>query len=166
MQRWRDKNDIARVPTHLEQQPEQHESLCSPPALAYTTNAIRNLDGSYATESDWDRILEEMKLAARDMHQMRKWRVKGRESIVGWCKLRAEQGIEKRGDFVEESEVGYEVERELDGKRWAIKLGYRRRDAVVNDMDLDEDNEGGTRAGDNAGENNMEVDVPIADTAG
>jgi hypothetical protein len=59
--------------------------------------------------------------------------------VAGWCERGVGQRAEERGVFVEELEVGYEVEREVEGAKWSVKLGYRRNDAVVEDMDLELD---------------------------
>jgi hypothetical protein len=65
--------------------------------------------------------------------------------VAGWCERVVGQRAEERGVFVEELEVGYEVEREVKGAKWSVKLGYRRNDAVVEDLnsELDEDRGGG-----------------------
>jgi hypothetical protein len=63
--------------------------------------------------------------------------------VAGWCERDVRQRAEEKGVFVEELEVGYEVEREVEGAKWSVKLGYRRNDAVVEDMDLELDEDRG-----------------------
>ncbi len=120
-------------------------------SMAYNVNALRSEDGLYVSQSNWDELLREMKSMARDMHQARKWREQGRKSVSRWCKWGANERLKERGDFVEEFAVGYEIERGADGEVWSVKLGYRRNDAVADEMDLDEDDgEGGINAEDRA----------------
>ena len=70
--------------------------------------------------------------------------------------------MRKRGEFVEELEVGYELEREVEGKKRVVKLGYRRNDAVIEDMDLDEGEGDGKVAGKNdAAVDNVLDNVPL-----
>ena len=91
--------------------------------------------------------LQGVKTAASDMHQTRKWRSRGRKDAAGWCRWGARQRVKDRGNFVEELEVGYEIERTAGVESWIIKLGYRRNDEVLKDMDLDkEDGEEDTAA--------------------
>lgn len=137
MQMWREKNEVERIRV-CQGQPSQQ-----PPSMVYSVHALRSEDGSYVCRSDWDALLREVKDMARDIHQARKRREQERKSAAGWCKWGAKERVKERGDFVEELEVGYEIQREADGQKWWLKLGYRRHDAVVEDVDLEEDDRGG-----------------------
>ncbi|KAJ9612368.1 hypothetical protein H2200_003965 [Cladophialophora chaetospira] len=136
MQLWRATNEVPRVPTHLVQTTQSSSSI-----TPYCANALRDEDGSFASQSDWDALLLEMKALAKDRHQGRKRRGERRRNVAAWASWGAKERAKERGEFVEEQEVGYELEREVDGQKWIVKLGYRRKDAVVEDMDLDLDEE-------------------------
>ena len=129
MQLWREKNEIPRAPSHP----------MSSPSTAHAANALRAEDSSFASESAWDKLLSETRVLAKVMHQARKRRDERRRNDAAWGKWGAKARVEERGEFVEEQEVGYELEREVDGEKCVLKLGYRRKDAVVEDADLDED---------------------------
>ncbi|KIW71666.1 hypothetical protein PV04_03805 [Phialophora macrospora] len=148
IQLWRARTDIPSVPTQQVQgqqyqQAEQQAPLHFPsitPA-AYDLNALNNNPELLPSQSHWDRLLRQMRFMARHMHQTRKRAVEYRNIVAGWCEGGVGQRVKERGAFVEELEVGYELEREVEGAKWSVKLGYRRKDAVVADMDseLDED---------------------------
>ena len=155
MMLWREQNEIFPVPTY-EIRPRSIDAFAgddsqfawedatisdlSPPP-ASVSSSPSNVKDSVALP-EWDVLLQDMKTAARDMHQTRKWRFRGRKNAAGWCQWGTGKRLKERGEFVEESEVGYEVERAVDDKTWAIKLGYRRDDAVVDELDLDEEDGG------------------------
>ncbi|EXJ63158.1 hypothetical protein A1O7_03603 [Cladophialophora yegresii CBS 114405] len=146
IQLWRARTDIPRRPTLRGpgQEYQQYE-LGSPfPSTTDSVDVVDKEDDSLASQTGWDTLLREMRIMARVMHQCRKRRDEWRNVISDSCEQWVAQLSEQRGAFVEELEVGYEIERQVDGTKWNLKLGYRRNDAVAEDMDSewDEDSEG------------------------
>ncbi|ETI22977.1 hypothetical protein G647_04773 [Cladophialophora carrionii CBS 160.54] len=150
IQLWRAGTDIPRVMMQEGQGEEYQQAEQGSPLpflqLFSTTDGIDTLgeqDGPLISQTGWDRLLREMRTMARHMHQARKRREEWRNMISDWCEQGVALRVRGRGAFVDELEVGYEVEREVDGTKWSVKLGYRRNDAVVEDMDSewDEDSE-------------------------
>ncbi|KIW26677.1 uncharacterized protein PV07_06492 [Cladophialophora immunda] len=148
MMLWREKNEVLQVPTYcmmLSSGPTWEEddavSNSAPAQIPQSTSRaplpLRGADRSSAPMLDWDVLLEDIRRASEQMHQDRKWRIRGKKNAAGWCKWAARQRINQRGEFVDQPEVGYEVEREVDGRTWVIRLGYRRNEAVVENMDVD-----------------------------
>ncbi|KAH0846978.1 hypothetical protein FOPE_11965 [Fonsecaea pedrosoi] len=149
MMLWRENNEVLQIPTSrtrsVPQTLGQEDDSCANSLLSQNTRRSPSqapllLEGAYRSSAsmlDWDALLESIKRASELMHRNRKWRIRGKKNAAGWCRWGAGRRVFRRGEFVEEAEVGYEVKREVDGQTWMIKLGYRRNDAVVEDMDLD-----------------------------
>ncbi|EXJ75579.1 uncharacterized protein A1O5_00085 [Cladophialophora psammophila CBS 110553] len=153
MMLWRERNEVLQVPTYQAKAiprmwlkhngpvpstvPSQiHQpSSSTPPPDSMTT--LRGVGASPAWTMDWDVLLEEIRQASEKMHQDRKWKLRGKKNAAGWCKWGAKQRVKDGGEFVEKSAAGYEVEGEGEGRTWVVRLGYRRNDAVAEDMDLD-----------------------------
>ncbi|KIW75436.1 hypothetical protein Z517_10177 [Fonsecaea pedrosoi CBS 271.37] len=149
MMLWREKNEVLQIPTSRTKSVPQtlgqeHDSCANSPLSQNTRRSPSQgpllLEGAHRCSTsmlDWDVLLKSIKRASELMHRSRKWRIRGKKNAAGWCRWGAGRRVFHRGEFVEEAEVGYEVKREVDGQTWMIKLGYRRNDAVVEDMDLD-----------------------------
>ncbi|KIW98424.1 uncharacterized protein Z519_00084 [Cladophialophora bantiana CBS 173.52] len=153
MMLWRERNEILQIPTYRAKailrtwlkhngavpstlRSQIHQVLSSA-APSDSMATLRGAGASPAQTMDWDVLLGEIRQASERMHQDRKWRLRGKKNAAGWCKWGARQRVKDRGEFVEESTTGYEVEREGEGRTLVAMLGYRRNDAVVKAMDLD-----------------------------
>jgi hypothetical protein len=136
LQKLRAEHEVLCVPTFRVYHFSHNDSSRPSSSMANGVNAPRTRDISYTSKPDWDLLLREIRTAARDMHQIRKWRMDGRRNAAGWARWGAKQQVAERGEFVEEAEVGYEVPKKVDGQESSLKLGFRRKDAVVDDRDL------------------------------
>ncbi|EXJ80422.1 hypothetical protein A1O1_08567 [Capronia coronata CBS 617.96] len=133
--------------------------LPRPDAFSAAT-ALRNHDGSFASGTGWDLLLQRIQLASRAMRENRRWKMRGLKSAAGWCKWQHKQCVAVDGEFITDLEGGYRLKRTLkdnedtggnetsigngtrtrtgEGSRvWNINLGYRREGDVAGEDAMD-----------------------------
>ena len=91
-----------------------------------------NPDDPFETLTDWDYLLQEMRVARDKMHRRRKWKTRGLKHAAGWCRWAARDWEKLSRKTIKDLDGGSECKRtpideEGEGPVWEIKPGCFRK---------------------------------------